>query len=191
MQKKTETTELDIPADDIDCWNRYPKHRWVYDLSRLLDAQNIKWSPYKTDEFDTRQVNMQMYSVDGLSIDPGFIYTKEITGRQLFTEVYIAKGEIKLMRHIDPVSGEELPTLQGEIELRLNAFVTLYFTKFSGVISVKTHSNDIYGIQLRPYRELGLTTNIDVSKLTKRLYKRSDSSLLGLADRSFHATIAS
>lgn len=191
MQKRTDILELDIPQDDIECWHRYPKHRWVYDLGRLLDAQNIKWSLYPTDDFTNRVINVSLFSAEGISIDPGYIYTKEISGTQLLTEVYITKGEIRLMQHIDPKTGKEMPTLHGEIELRLNAFITLYFTKFTGVISVETTGNDIYRIQLRPSREFALIDNVEVIKLTKRLYKRSDSTLVGLADRSFHATIAS
>lgn len=46
--------EIDFPQDDVECWDRYPKHRWVYDLSRLLDTQNIKWSPFETSSLNDR-----------------------------------------------------------------------------------------------------------------------------------------
>src|SRR5271165_5157704 len=141
MNKKTDMLDLDIPKDDIDCWDRYPKHRWIYDLSRLLDAQNIRWSPYKTNEFQRKTDNLNLWT-DKI-ITPGAIYIKEPTGNFTITEMYIIKGEIKLIRHIDPISQKGLDTVQGEVELRLNAFSTLYFQKFTGVINTETFGNEI------------------------------------------------
>lgn len=191
MNKKVDTTELDIPIDDIDCWERYPKHRWVYDLSRLLDSQHIKWSPYETEEFAFAEPNLVLEAQRLKSRRPGFIYIKKNESPVMYTEVYITKGEIKLMRHIDPQTHTELDTIIGEIELRLNAFVAMHFSKFTGVITCRTHGNDIYRVQLRPYSELGQNTSIDIVKLTKRIYKRSDTNVNGPSDRSLRETLAS
>jgi hypothetical protein len=191
MQKKTDTSELDIPKDDIDCWERYPKHRWVYDLSRLLDAQHIGWSPYEVPMHPHRELNMRLESELPIIRQPGFIYTKPTEGDHLTSEVYIAKGEIKLIRHFDPKTGKELPNLVGEVELRLNAFVTLHFAKFTGVITCETHGHDIYRIQLRAYSDLSLTTDSEIIKLTKRIYKRTETTLNGLTDRILHESLAS
>lgn len=182
---------LDIPKDDIECWEKYPKHRWVYDLSRLLDAQNIKWSPYEVDSSPSRELNLDLYSAETRVRQPGFIYIKNPEGNHLISEVYISKGEIKYLRHIDPTSRKEIPVV-GEVELRLNAFVTLYFVKFTGVITTETYGNEIFKIRLRPQSDLSLESNSDIVKLIKRIYKRTDSQqLLGLTDRSLHETLAS
>jgi len=191
MQKKTDTSELDIPKDDIDCWERYPKHRWVYDLSRLLDAQHIGWSPYEVPMYPHRELNMRLESELPIIRQPGFIYTKTPEGDHLTSEVYIAKGEIKLIRHFDSKTGKELPNLVGEVELRLNAFVTLHFAKFTGVTTCETHGHDIYRIQLRAYSDLSLTTDSEINKLTKRIYKRTEITLNGLTDRILHESLAS
>ena len=159
MHRKTDTLEFDIPKDDIECWDRYPKHRWVYELSRILDVQNIKWSPFAIDTFPDRELGIDMVSAKTLVRQPGYIYMKKAEGRHMFTEVYIAKGEIKLMRHIDPKTYKELDNLVGEVELRLNAFSTLYFQKFTGVVGFETFSNEIYRIQLRPYADINNETN--------------------------------
>src|SRR5271165_2933417 len=105
MHKKTDTNELDIPKDDIDCWERYPKHRWVYDLSRLLDAQNIKWSPYEISTLPDKEKNMRLHTTKDLVFQPGYIWFKRPEGRHTITEMYLIKGEIKLMRHIDLATG--------------------------------------------------------------------------------------
>jgi len=191
MQKKTDTSELDIPKDDIDCWERYPKHHWVYDLSRLLDAQHIGWSPYEVSMYPYRTLNMILFTNQTIIRQPGFIYIKPSEGDHLISEVFIAKGEIKLIRHIDPKTGVGLPNLVGEVELRLNAFVTLHFAKFTGVITCETYGHDIRRIQLRAHSDLSLTTDSEIIKLTKRIYKRSDVTLNGLTDRILHETLAS
>lgn len=191
MHKKSENTEIDIPKDDVECWEKYPKHRWVYDLSRLLDAQNIKWSPYETDELLDKIVNIKLMADKTVLHQVGYIYTKTPTGNHLISEICILKGEIKDIRHISPVTEQELDSLVGQLELRLNAFITLYFQKFTGVISVETHGSDIYKIQLRPHSDLGLITNPAIVKLIKRIYKKTDLTIVGLKDRVLHETLAS
>ena len=190
MHKKTDTQELDIPLDDIECWEKYPKHRWVYELSRLLDAQNIKWYPYEVPGYD-RELNIELESLSLALRQPGFIYIKKPDGLHFFTEIYITKGEIRFMRHIDPTTNKELPSLNGEVELRLNAFVTLYFQKFTGVMCAETFSNEIFKIKLRPYVGISKDTNQEVVKLAKRIYKKNDVTVIGLADRTSHEILAS
>lgn len=190
MQKKIETQELDIPGDDIDCWERYPKHHWVYDLSRLLDSQNIKWSPYEIPGM-SQVINMELYSVLEHTHQSGYIYIHKLDAEEMITEVYITKGEIKLIRQIDPKTHIELPGLIGEIELRINAFITLYFAKFTGIIAVRTIGIEIHKIQLRPYAFVINDTNAEAFKLKKRIYKRTEITINGPADQALHEKLAS
>ena len=190
MQKKLETHEFDIPADDIECWDRYPKHRWVYDMSRLLDAQNIKWSPFEVAGM-IREINMELQSATPMIKQPGYIYISQFQAEEMITEVYITKGEIKLIRHIDPKTNKELPGLLGGIELRLSAFVTLHFSKFTGVIAVRTSGIEIRRIQLRPYAFVINDTNAEALKLKKRIYKRTEVTINGPADQALHEKVAS
>lgn len=190
MNRKAETIDIDIPKDDIDCWERYPKHRWVYELSRLLDAQNIKWSPYEVESLPDRELNIKLETERTILRQPGFIYIKKSSGQHMFSEVYISKGEIKLLRHIDPVTLTELPELIGEVELRINAFVTLYFQKFTGVLSIETYGNEIFRIRLKPLNN-SLEANQEIIKLIKRIYKKSDLTINGLTDQAIRETLTS
>lgn len=192
MQKKTDIQDLDIPRDDIECWERYPKHRWVYDLSRLLDSQHIKWSPYETEELQDRTVNMYFESFKDITYEPAAIYITEPEGNNVWTEVFITKGEIKNLRHIDIKTKTEVAGIIGEIELRISAFVTLHFQKFTGVISVQSVGNDIYAIRLRPVSELALEANVEVIKLLKRIYKKNDNNhIVGPTGQVFQELLAS
>jgi len=190
MHKKTDIQDLDIPKDDIECWERYPKHHWVYDLSRLLDAQNIKWSPYETESLPDRELNMSLETSQTCVRQPGYIFVKKPNLEATITEVYVTKGEIKLMRHIDSLTRKELPGINGEIELRISAFVTIYFQKFTGVISVESLGSDIYSMRLKPYSDLSQETNAEVIKLIKRMFKKTET-VIGLKDRALHESLAS
>ena len=189
MNKKTFLKDLDVPQDDDDCWAKYPKHRWVYEATRLLDSQNIHWSLFQTETEKYAIKNIDLKSKN--TYHPGYIYIKALEGRQLFTEVFIVRGEIKHIRHIYPSSGEVLKELIGEFELRIDAFVTLHFRMFTGIITSETFSNDIYRIQLRPQSDLGQESNNEIIRLLKRIYKKADITINGLTDRVLHETLAS
>jgi len=178
MQKKIDIYDLDIPNDDFECWEKYPKHHWVYELSRLLDAQNIKWSPFKTSQYNHEENNLYLESKDNYISQPGIIFIKNIEGIGVISEVYIIKGEIKHIRQFDNINFNEFENLIGEIELRINAFVTLHFRKFTGVISVDTYANEIFRIRLRPFNNPELESNIDIVKLLRRIYKKAESNLI-------------
>jgi hypothetical protein len=189
MQKKTDIHELDIPKDDVECWNRYTKFHWVYDLSRLFEAQSLKWSPFKTEEFFVKRKTYDIISAN--SQTDSYIYTKDIDGDLTISEVYLIKGELKYMRHINSTTLEELP-LNGQIELRLNAFSTLYFQKFTGVITIETIGIDIVRIRLRPYVDIMEEKNHEVIKLLRRIYKKSETSIInGLTDQVHQESLAS
>jgi len=190
MHKKIDIQDLDIPKDDIECWERYPKHRWIYDLSRLLDAQNIKWSPFETKNLQDLETNLNLESVKSVPYKTSHIYINRPIGNSILSEVYITKGEIKLIRHFNPMTLVEITESVGNVELRISAFVTMYFQKFIGVITTETIGNDIVSIKLRP--RLSLAPNAEAARLIKRIYKKNDSvHIIGPTDHVFHESLAS
>lgn len=190
MHRKIEINNLNIPKDDIECWNRYPKYRWVYELSRLLDAQNIKWSLFETEGMN-QHLSVDLETQEDLKYTPGYIYLCKVNSPQIITEVYILKGEIKLMRQIGKSHNNNIELNSGTIELVINAFVSMHFQKFTGVISVTTQGKEIHKIKLRPVIDLGQETNQDIVKLAKRIYRKIDININGLADRTHQEIHAS
>ena len=171
------TNEVELPTTDLECWDKYPKHHWVYDMSRLLDAQNIKWSPLKTDKFNQAELNLKLniyYEKQDDESTAGYIFIAPPSGVRRLNEVYIVKGEIKLIQHLDPDTLAVSPGTIGEVELRLNAFITLYFQKFTGVICAETYQNNIYRMSLRPLHHIDLNTTTDANKLIKKIYKKHE-----------------
>jgi len=190
MNKKIETTELDIPVDDVDCWGRYPKHRWVYDFSRLLDSQGILWSPFPEPNFDYTRANIELVRQDGSVISNGNVWTRKPEGSEILSEVYLVKGEIKKIKQIDVINARALDTTIGEIELKINAFVNIYFGKFTGVISITTIGNSIFQARLRSLPQSGISS-ADISKLISRIYKKQALILNGLTDRDLQESLTS
>lgn len=190
MNKKFERLELDIPLDDIDCWNRYPKHRWVYDMSRLLDSQNIKWSPFECEDLPDRELNMELLTNNTVIKQPGFIYVDLPKTHALFSEIYIIRGEIKHLKHVDAHAWSDMQSPSGALDIRLNAFVSIHFAKFTGVLSTKSYGTNIYMCKLRPWNT---STDSTTEKLIARIYRKQNnvSSSNGLSDRVLQEIVAS
>lgn len=177
MNKKTEKIEIDIPKDDIDCWIRYPKYRWVYDITRLLDCQNIEWSPFEKQQLTDKELIMEMFSVEPIIRQPGYIFTSIPKTECTITDAYIIRGDIKHLKHINASTNKSIENVDGGIEIRINAFISLNLSKFTGVISIKTYGSDIYRCALRPYSN---TFNSIEQKLISRIYKKHQISSLVL-----------
>lgn len=171
-----------IPVTDKEAWEQYSSLNWVYDTQRLLGAQHVKWSPFYGWPFD-QSIPIHHFDNEILLIEKlpylqigelrqGHIFIKipEIE-KHRFTETIIVKGEIKLAIQTED---NLMPTqkLVGEAELRVYAFATMYFQKFTGCASFETYGNEIYAIKLRPTPSLLPNYEADVPKLLKRHLRR-------------------
>lgn len=186
MHKKIEIIDLDIPKDDLECWDRYPKYRWAYDKSRLFDAQGIKWSPFPMDDLRDSTAIICLDSKN-IEIDAGKIYYNKPTEPSIISELYIAKGEIKYIQYFDGKTGRTLEQITGDIEIRIIAFVSMHFQKFTGVVSVEIIGTGIYEIHLHPINsDFALNANNDIIKIVKRIYKRNEAIVVGPTDQAFH-----
>lgn len=165
-------TLADIPLTDYAAWNMYPKYRWIYSTSRLLDLQNIVWSPFYSsalcaslEEFtaDNQTGNMlEEWAPNALSDGQtvfGAIFVKPIIGECLTTDAVILKGELKWLAHhtrkadLDnnrmQVGKKVLADIRGDIELRISALAKMALPKYTGVVSVDTIGTTIVSARLR------------------------------------------
>lgn len=188
MNKRNEIKDLDIPIDDIDCITRYPKHKWVYDLTRLLDSQSTPWSLVKTPEFSQTS---KIFDLDHNTevLQTGEIYLRPSDKAPVYTEVFIIKGEIKKHRHLSE-SLEELDQNITETDIRITAFVNLHFGKFTGVCVFKSIGNTITQVRLRPCQANYKQSSSDYIRLLSRIYKKP-LIINGLTDRDLRESLAS
>ena len=135
---------VDIPLNDEVAYKLYPKYNWVYSTSRLLDFQKVDWTPFGGGDFT------QMHSE--FPVTPSaVIFTRQLSGDRLTTDVAVMKGDIKWAKHhIINEKGEKelLDELRGGVELRISALTTMHFQKFAGVISVDTIGDVIVAVRL-------------------------------------------
>jgi hypothetical protein len=133
----------------------------------------LSWAPFPTEAF-THGIEIFMYdkkikfSSENLS---SLVYVSPPTGKLVTTEVIIHKGEIKWLGHItSPNTISE--SITGDIDLCINAFVTLYFKKFTGIISVDTIGHYIYAVRLRPTHSMGSFYSEEAQKILKKIFKK-------------------
>lgn len=183
MLRHIDIHELDVPKTDLECWERYPKQKWLYDRTRVLDAQHVPWTPVKSITLNT-PIDTMYLDVD---FKPGTVYVSEL-GHPLIAEVVIVKGEIKHTSFID--NGTYIEPI-GSISLKVAAFVSIYFHKFNGVVTFHLSGNNIMSAQLKPYDISVLLSNSETSKLLKKIYKRNDITINGPTDQVLHESFAS
>jgi hypothetical protein len=166
MTKLHILTHLDIPLTDAECWERYPKHRWVFQSARLLDIQHIDWALTKAEEFPDKINN---FNIDIPDYDPGSIFVKLQEGIEVTSIVYLIRGEIKYITHQIPDKYE----IEGSTELRINAFIALYFQRFTGIISFVSSNTNITAIKLCPTDTyLNSIKDTNQLKLIHRIYRK-------------------
>jgi hypothetical protein len=156
-------TNVDIPLNE--------KYNWVYSTSRLLDFQNIKWAPFAHGNLTYR---LQEFTVESGDSRSGAIYTSELHGDALTTDVAVMKGDIKWAAHHHIEDGKKviLDDLRGDIELRISAMATMHFQKFAGVISVDTIGPTIVAVRLRMSTDVVDQYPEDWIKRVLRIYNR-------------------
>lgn len=164
-------TNIDVPLNDETAYKLYPRYNWVYSTSRVLDMQNIEWSPFSMSGFEYPLIEFPLVG----SPDAGKIYTRKLDGEKLTTDVAIMKGELKWAAHhrIDDAGTKTLTNdLRGDIELRISALTTLHFKKFAGIISVDTIGHDIIAVRLRMTTDVVDLYPEDWLKRVLRIYNR-------------------
>jgi len=150
-------TIKNAPSTDFEAWEKYPKYNWVYCTGKLLSAQNIPWSVYKGD-FCT-QIQSVNYGEELIIADvssmkttkyfmEGFIFTRKLQGEHSSTYLAISKGEVKWEAQFNDASDAPLSEVCGDIKLKINAVLSLHFSKYNGIIRFDTIGKDIVSASL-------------------------------------------
>lgn len=158
-----------IPAQNRDTWTIYPQYITTQQTSMLFDFQHIEWLPYETDRFT---VEHPAFNVEGY---PGSIYTAAFAGDHLDTYVAINKGELKWIAHAPHGTYDFEDDVRGSLELRIGAFITTVYKKFSGIVSFESYGENIVAISMSISSDLITSLNDDdLVKNIKRLYTRRE-----------------
>jgi len=157
------------PEANKDAWTLYTKYNRVQQTSVLFDFQHVEWSPFEDSNYTLKHTafNIEDYVGD--------IYTAELTGDSLSTAVAVNKGDIKWIMHYNEKTLIPLNDIRGSLELRIGAFVTTAFKKFSGIVTFKSIGDDIVAIDLKvDDKFIESLDDEELNKNIKRLYNRRD-----------------
>lgn len=171
--------DYNIPLTDYDCYDRYHKHIWIYDLAKMRDNQHLKYDLFKTDEC-TQAVKQSSFNKDAThlideeffhgELERGCIFIPPVSGEAIFTDMIIYRGEIKWFKHHDQT--DFLDTIHGELELRALAIVALFFQSFNGIMSFQSYGPDIFVLHLHPDRHMITKYDDEAQKLIKKIFKK-------------------
>ena len=175
----TITTFDQIPNTDKEAWNLYPKYRWLYNTSQLLDYQKVDWSPFPTTEHLSfinnfnidREIVCENVVESDTQPNDGHIYINHTAGNRLTTTAVVVKGDVKWLT-MHETDGGELTSPVGDIELRISALTILHLQKFAGIITVDTVGNTIISVRLRALPEYADMYGDEWKKKVVRLYNK-------------------
>lgn len=157
---------------DAECWKFYSKHNWVYNRIDLFDSQDVLWSPWKHDYFDT-PLNIFTFDEFPTQIQEpgeGKIYVHLTSTKRTFVETFIHKTDIKIKRYYEDDDFKEVKEIDGVLLLRNDALLTSKFSNFKGVIIVEFLGNFITSVKLRS--PLEHKDNDDIQKVIDKIYKK-------------------
>jgi len=120
-----------------EAWVGQPKLHVLHNVIALLDYQKIEWSPFKQDNLiHTVPTFTENVTPIDISFDKktSYVYTNlgDTTARSS-VNIWVNKGEIKWIS----------ATNNGDILLRVTAFVSLFCSKYSGYLKLHITGNII------------------------------------------------
>jgi hypothetical protein len=165
-------TAANIPTEDSDAWQWYPRYRWVYDklavaLSQKLDAGPHGTSPPSFPVFSKPIVNLRGMGVGSRVLRsnadyerhsvPGHFWMTLLDGRHLSSDVAVVDGKPRWWRHVTgKPAGEGMfdywtvhAAPDAEIEARCGAWVEKHLAGYTGMLNLETIGGAIIEAHLR------------------------------------------
>lgn len=164
--------DVNIPTDDIDCWEWYPQWRWTYEKLNIARSQNLccgssEDMPRSFPVFMKPNVNLRGMGIDSMRIDSAESFNKNrrdgqmwmplLIGDHISTDIAIVNGEPKWMRHSHGYAWHHgmfkhwvIETSQ-RIELNnyLSAWVKHHMAGYCGMMNFETIGGIIIETHLR------------------------------------------
>lgn len=135
-------------------WEKYQKHRWLLCASNLLDTQKINWSPYYNKEKYSYKI--PQFPTDTETHNVIYIQPKDPNNKKVI-DILTVKGEIKwemiLSYNTNDSTYVRMEEINGDVELKIKAFLTLHFKHYCGYISFDIIDNNITLIRLNVNNE--------------------------------------
>lgn len=140
------------------------KYMWTMDTAYILNEQQLIWSPFKNETltFPLPAINSDLENT-------GTIYIEEPTEEKINTCLLLSKGELK---HIFQYTEKDILTsIDGNSELRVMAFTTIHFKKYTGILNFSSYGKNIISITTHLEQNNPFINNSIWAKSLAKLYK--------------------
>jgi len=103
-----------IPTDDPDCWDWYPRQRWIYDKLKVAEGQGLVCGPHGVMPERFPVFSKPMTNLKGMGIGsrviatledyrhsyaPGHMWMELLSGPHVSTDCAVENGSIRWTRH--------------------------------------------------------------------------------------------
>ena len=163
---------VNIPTEDADAWEWYPRFRWVYDKLAVAQSQGIVAAPHGVTPPRFPVFSKPITNLRGMgtgsrviasaraypaAIAPGHFWMELLTGAHVSTDVAVVKGRPKWWRHASGiprpggtfdrwiVHAEPYP----QIETGCGAWIATHLRGYTGMLNLETIGGRIIEVHLR------------------------------------------
>lgn len=135
-------SKIPLSYNNVQVWDYFPDLRNVFSTSFLLQCQHVEWSPIKNDVCKFAHKQYPLFS-DNLN----YVYSRISDCPTVTLDVGVSRSEIKhYCSHHD-----NLPTeVVGNHLIKAKAFVSVYMSKFTGIVSIDISDNIIIAVRIIP-----------------------------------------
>jgi len=164
--------DLGIPIDEASAWELYPERRWIHNKLMIASSQGLPHGPHgvmprRFPVFSKPIFNMRGMGTGGrvirtereywLSIQPGHMWMRLLTGAHVSTDVALARGRPVWWRHCTgvPLGGGMFDhwivhaARRPALERYIARWARTNLDGFSGIVNVETIGGRIIESHLR------------------------------------------
>lgn len=160
-----------IPTDDALAWQRYPKHRWVYNRLLLCETQGIVHAPHVVTPAAFPVLSLPICDLGGTdagrlihsaseyarALTPGHCWMSPLDGEHLRSEVAVIDGEPRWWRHsvgVPLVDGmydywTVLAEARERHESRCGEWLRRHLAGYTGCVILAAIGSTLIGVHLR------------------------------------------
>lgn len=163
--------DVNVPTDDIDVYEWYPKYRWVYDKLKIAQSQGFecgtqKQLPTRFPVFAKPNTNLRGMGLNSAPLNTaaefktlpdGHMWMPLFEGQHISTDCAIVSGEVKWLRHAlghpwhkGMFTHWVIETTQRpELSQFLNSWVRANMAGYTGMMNFETIGGNIIETHLR------------------------------------------
>ena len=164
--------DVDIPTEDADAWQWYPRHRWVYDKIAVATSQGLAAGPHGVPPAAFPVFSKPMVNLKGMGVGscilcsdadyerhyaPGHMWMALLAGRHVSTDVAVVDGEPRWWRHVTGAPGSDgtfdhwtvHATPDPALEGYCGAWIRAHLAGYSGIVNLETIGGRIIEVHLR------------------------------------------